>query len=361
MVKQIAAEYGEDVLGDSTRLKAFFRDPAKDGSKPLSIAFGRCIEQGAYNALKTAAIPDERRRRKVAIAQRVRDEQGIDITLCGEALDLLEAALFGETSTAQPAPVAAVIKWFGSGDFVKINSGTFAMGSPEDEAERDDDEALHQVTVSSFYMGKYEVTRREWREMMGNNPGYFKGDNLPVELISWYDAVEYCNTRSLCEELTPAYRINGADVSWNRNAGGYRLPTEAEWEYACRAGTTGPFNTGNNITADQANYNGNYPYSNNPRGVYRKSAVEAGSFAPNPWGLYNMHGNVWEWCWDWYGSYGSGSLTDPAGLSAGNFRVLRGGSWSSDGGRLRSAYRYGTTPNRGGDAGFRLVRSGSGV
>jgi formylglycine-generating enzyme required for sulfatase activity len=247
--------------------------------------------------------------------------------------------------------------------FVRINGGTFTMGSPANEPEREDNEGpQHQVTVSAFYMGKYEVTQKEYQEVMGTNPSYFKGPNLPVEQVSWFDAVEYCNKRSQKEGLTPAYTISGAGnnraVTWNRNANGYRLPTEAEWEYACRAGTTTPFSTGNNITTDQANYNGNYPYNNNAKGAYRKKTTPVGSFAPNPWGLYDMHGNVWEWCWDWYGDYSSGAQTDPDGAASGSYRVERGGSWISDASFARSVYRGYNVPyyRISSGFGFRLVR-----
>jgi formylglycine-generating enzyme required for sulfatase activity len=242
-------------------------------------------------------------------------------------------------------------------DFVKIPGGTFTMGSPANEPERRADEVQHQVTVSTFYLGKHEVTQKEWREVMGNNPSRFQGDNLPVELVSWYEAVNYCNKRSQREGLTPAYTIDGTNVSWNRNANGYRLPTEAEWEYACRAGTSGPFSTGNNISTDQANYEGNYPYNNNAKGAYRGKTVDVGSFAPNPWGLYEMHGNVYEWCWDWYGGYTSGAQTDPAGPASGAKRVLRGGSWGNVAWYLRSAARVSVGPSfRDNGLGFRLVR-----
>jgi formylglycine-generating enzyme required for sulfatase activity len=245
-----------------------------------------------------------------------------------------------------------------SGDMVRIQGGTFTMGSPSSERERYDNEGpQHRVTLSSFYMGKYEVTQKEWQALMGTNPSYFKGDNLPVEYVSWYDAVNYCNARSKKEGLTPAYTVSGTNVTWNRKANGYRLPTEAEWEYACRAGTTGPFNTGNNITTSQANYDGNYPYNGNAKGQYRGKTTAVGSFPPNAWGLYDMHGNVWEWCWDWYGSYSSGARTDPTGASSGSYRVYRGGCWCTYGLLLRSAYRsYYNPDDRGSILGFRLVR-----
>jgi formylglycine-generating enzyme required for sulfatase activity len=251
-------------------------------------------------------------------------------------------------------------------DMVRINGGTFMMGSPESEAERLNNEDRHQVTVSGFLMGKYEVTQAEYQALMGNNPSNFKGDKLPVEQVSWFDAAEYCNKRSLREGLTPAYTISGSGdnrmVTWNRNApdqrsAGYRLPTEAEWEYACRAGTTTPFSTGGNITTSQANYDGNSPYNNNAKGSYRETTTPVGSFPSNAWGLYDMHGNVEEWVWDWIGSYSSGVQTDPLGASSGSYRVVRGGSWHGNGQVLRSAYRYGSTPSvRGSYLGFRLVR-----
>jgi formylglycine-generating enzyme required for sulfatase activity len=241
--------------------------------------------------------------------------------------------------------------------FVRIQGGTFTMGSPASEVERSGDEVQHQVTVDSFYMGKYEVTQKEWAAVMGSNPSYFKGDNLPVEKVSWFDAIDYCNKRSQREGLTPAYTRNGDNVTWNRGANGYRLPTEAEWEYACRAGTTAPFNTGNNVTTSQANYDGNYPYNGNAKGQNRRRTWNVGSGTANAWGLYDMHGNVLEWCWDWYGAYASGAQTDPAGAASGSTRVIRGGSWGLDAHILRSASRRSWTPSfLDGDFGFRLVR-----
>jgi formylglycine-generating enzyme required for sulfatase activity len=265
---------------------------------------------------------------------------------------------------------------------VRIEGGTFAMGSPASELGRYDGELQHRVTVSSFYMGKYEVTQKEWWDIMGYSPSEFSGDNLPVENVSWYDAVEYCNQRSLREGLTPAYTIDKSRkdpnnrndafdglrwmVIWNRNANGYRLPTEAEWEYACRAGTTTPVSTGNNITTGQANYNGLLYADNNPlytRGTYRGKTTPVGSFAANAWGLYDMHGNVSEWCWDWGGEYPRGVQTDPTGAGTGQGRVVRGGAWDNPAEFLRSAYRGGYSSGymsgcRYNYIGFRLARNG---
>ena len=280
--------------------------------------------------------------------------------------------------------------------FVWIKPGTFMMGSPSDEPERRLNEPYYQVILTKgFYMSKYELTVGEFRRFINDsgyvtdaekgidgvfggyayidhnyfpvsdanwdNPYFDQNENHPVSLVSWFDAIHYCNWLSEQEGLTPAYMINGNDVIWNRNANGYRLPTEAEWEYACRAGTTTPFNVGWNITSDQANYNAEHPYNGNPGGEYRAQAIEVGSFEPNAWGLYDMHGNVLEWCWNWdYNSdldYPSRTLTDPLGPSSGPHRVLRGGSWYWYGNSVRSARRgsaYGAPIAT--HIGFRLVR-----
>jgi formylglycine-generating enzyme required for sulfatase activity len=253
-------------------------------------------------------------------------------------------------------------------NFVRINGGTFQMGS---DNGKDNEKPVHTVTITGFYMGKYEVTQKEWYDVMGTTVRqqrdkadkswsiYGEGDNYPMYYVRWLEAVEYCNKRSQKEGLTPAYTISGTNVTWNRNANGYRLPTEAEWEYACRAGTVSPFSTGNNITTNQANYNGNNPYNNNAKGEYRQKTTPIGSFQANPWGLYDMHGNVWEWCWDWYGSYSSTAQTDPAGASSGSSRVRRGGGWLGSAGSVRSANRgYYDPDDRNDDIGFRLARNG---
>ena len=199
-------------------------------------------------------------------------------------------------------------------NFILVEGGTFSMGSPDSEAWRSDDEIQHTVTVSDFYMSAFEVTQAEYQAVIGSNPSAFSGEDLPVETVSWLDAIAYCNARSELEGLDPAYTIEGQTVTWNRIANGYRLPTEAEWEYACRAGTQTPFNTETSISAEECNYWGHYPYliednyfnqSNleTRPGVYRETTVEVGSFQPNAWGFYDMHGNVGEWVWDYYGDY----------------------------------------------------------
>lgn len=256
--------------------------------------------------------------------------------------------------------------------FVLIKGGSFRMGSPAAEPWRGADETEHSVTVSDFYISKYEVTQEEYQKVMGSNPSTFSGGNLPVENVSWFDAIAYCNARSKAEGLTPAYTIDGQNASWNRGANGYRLPTEAEWEYASRAGTTTPFNTETSISAKEANYYGHYPYmiegnyfsQNNldtKPGEYRQKTVQVGSFSPNKWGLFDMHGNVSEWCWDYYGEYGAQThTTDPTGPAAGSLRVNRGGGWNDFAKHLRSAYRSSTPPDsKSHSLGIRLVRNAS--
>jgi len=233
-------------------------------------------------------------------------------------------------------------------NMVYIQGGTFMMGSPIIEPSHDNDEIQHQVTVSSFFMGKYEVTQKEYQEVMGINPSNFKGDNFPVENVSWYDAIEYCNKRSQKEGLTPVYTRGTNNVIWNKNANGYRLPTEAEWEYACRAGTISAYNTGESINDNTGWYSKNSDNKIHPVG--QKSA--------NRLGLYDIHGNVWEWCWDFYGNYSNEAQTDPLGISSGSNRIKRGGSWSDSAVYVRSAYRGGNDPYFGlNNLGFRLVRN----
>jgi formylglycine-generating enzyme required for sulfatase activity len=240
-------------------------------------------------------------------------------------------------------------------DFVRIEGGFFIMGSPASEVSRHRDETQRQVMVGAFYMGKNEVTQREYEQVMRTNPSKFFGASLPVERVSWFDAVAYCNARSIIEGLTPAYVIRETEILWDHNADGYRLPTEAEWEYACRAGTKAAFNVGNNITPNQANFDGNYPYNRQFKGRYRARTLTARSFSPNDWGLYDMHGNVYEWCWDQYKPYGTAASLDGSLSSPG---IIRGGSWTSEARFLRSANRASMDHTAKADyVGFRVARS----
>ena len=271
-----------------------------------------------------------------------------------------------ETSTAAPTegPVMQI-----SDEFVLIQGGTFQMGSPENEAWRSADETQHSVTVSDFYMSKYELTQKEYADIIGTNPSNFSGDDLPVENVSWLDAVAYCNARSESEGLIPAYTVDGQTVSWDRSANGYRLPTEAEWEYACRAGTTTPFYIAESPSAEQANYYGHYPYGIEDNyfsqgnltvqpGEYRQTTLPVGSFEANPNGLFDMYGNVGEWVWDYYGTYPTEAQTDPTGPESGTLRVYRGGGWNDFAKNMRSAYRAAMEQDKGSfNLGIRLVRN----
>ena len=219
-------------------------------------------------------------------------------------------------------------------EMIYVAPGSFTMGSPESEDGREDDERQHRVTLTKgFWLGKYEVTQAQWESVMGSDPTYFKGDDRPVENVSWNDCQEFIR-----EVNAEAERQFGSEV---------RLPTEAEWEYACRAGSIGAF-AGTGDLDSMGRYSGNSGDKTHP----------VGQKSPNAWGFYDMHGNVWEWCNDWYGSYPGGSVTDPAGAASGVGRVLRGGGWSSSARYCRSASRYWDYPGyRSGRGGFRLACS----
>ncbi len=257
-----------------------------------------------------------------------------------------------------------------------IQGGTFMMGSPEDEPWRGSDEARHGVRVSDFYLAPCELTRSMYERVTGEAlaPDGLEGlgGDAAASGMTWLQAVSFCNALSEQVGLMPAYVIDGEAVTWNRSADGYRLPTEAEWEYACRAGTTGPFNLEPSPSADtDANYYGTYPYGIEDSyfsqseltvapGVYRQQPIEPGSFSANAWGLYDMHGNVAEWVWDYYGPYDASGeeVVDPTGPERGTLRVNRGGGWNDFAKNLRSAYRAslpqdGSSPS----VGMRLARN----
>ena len=290
---------------------------------------------------------------------------GLEMFLC--ILDKVAPGRFSrEPTSAKPSPQAVsrsvrepeptFTVELGSGvplAMVYIPGGRFWMGSPESEPKRRDSEGpQHKVTVPAFYMGKYAVTQRQWRAVsllddverpLAPNPSCFKGDNLPVECVSWFDAVEFCQRLS---------RHTGHE---------YRLPSEAEWEYACRAGTSTPFHFGETISTDQANYNGDSIYGKGQKGMYRKKTTPVGSFDANRFGLYDMHGNVWEWCQDhWHENYEGAPIDGSAWLSSDESknRVVRGGSWDADPVFCRSAYRIWFDPGNDYDLlGFRVCCS----
>ena len=229
---------------------------------------------------------------------------------------------------------------------VRIPAGAFKMGSPRDEAEREAEEVLHAVTITkSFYMGVYEVTQAEFREVMGAGERDLKpffdsrrggGPDHPMEVMLWKGAEAFCKKLSARPEEVAAGRK-------------YRLPTEAEWEYACRAGTKTAFHFGDTLSSREANFNGNYPYGGAEKGKYLRVTAKVGSYEPNAFGLHDMHGNVAEWCADWYDPKGYANAEDedplgpPFGAHSddyGNFYlVVRGGSWLDDARACRSAYR----------------------
>jgi formylglycine-generating enzyme required for sulfatase activity len=240
-------------------------------------------------------------------------------------------------------------------ELVEIPAGEFIMGSPETEGDHDE-RPLHKVMLKSFFMGKYQITQAQWRVVanwpkvardLNPAPAFFQGDDLPVEQIFWLDAQEFCARLS------------------KHSGRNYRLPSEAEWEYACRAGSTTPFAFGETITAKIVNYDGSSPYGLAPQGMYRNKTVPVGSLGiANRFGLYDMHGNVWEWCLDiWHDNYAGAPNDGSAWQSDGNdsLRILRGGSWDYVGYGCRSAFRDRGKPELTSPFnGFRVVADGIG-
>jgi uncharacterized repeat protein (TIGR02543 family) len=281
-----------------------------------------------------------------------------------------DVTLFAMWGTEKQPPVNLI-------EMVWVQGGSFEMGKELNPGSGYSDVTpVHTITLTGFYMGKYEVTQAQYQSVMGSQPSqyYGIGDNYPVYNVSWYDALVFCNKLSIAEGLSPAYRISGStdpaawgsvptssNSTWNAvevvsGSTGYRLPTEAQWEYTAKGGNGSPGNytySGSNTAGDVAWYSDN----NSPRG-----SKPVGTKAPNGLGIYDMSGNVWEWCWDWYGSYSSGAQTDPMGASSGSSRVGRGGNWYNSAEGVRSAYRYLSSPyDRSGylTLGFRLARQDS--
>jgi formylglycine-generating enzyme required for sulfatase activity len=293
-------------------------------------------------------------------------------------------------------------------EMVSIPAGTFIMGSPENEPNRLNSEDQHSVTLTkSFYMSKYQVTQAQYQTIMGAGEDrttirYGKGNNYPIYNVNWYDAIVFCNKLSIKEGLNPVYSINGEtnpvkwgsiptsnNETWNRvsmdkNKNGYRLPTEAEWEYACRGNypnkaterNTKPFGIGDGtkMVSGMANFDATKSYDLNRGGEYDSTSstylnktTKVGSYTANNYGLYDMHGNLWEYCWDHSEGYSSDSQTDPTGGGRPFYgydpirnptRMIRGGCWNIDAGHLRSAGRVSASPSpRGKYSGFRLVRN----
>ena len=242
---------------------------------------------------------------------------------------------------------------------VRIPAGEFLMGSADtDPGGRDDEKPRHRVRISKpFYLGVYEVTQGEFEAVMGSNPSAFSKTGLlkespnldcsrfPVDGVTWYGAVEFCRRLSESPKEKQAHRV-------------YRLPTEAEWEYACRAGTNTVFHFGNSLSSSQANFNGNYPFGDAQKGPFLNRTTTVGSYAPNAFGLYDMHGSVNEWCADKFSRdyYRVSPVEDPIGPKQGTSPVIRGGDWYSDARDCRSAFRYADVPEGKFYAlGFRVV------
>ncbi len=273
-------------------------------------------------------------------------------------------------TSASPSPTPTKTPYTPEG-YVIIPAGEYMMGSPVDEMCRVDNETLHEVILTNdFFMKKCEVTQAEWQSVFGNNPSYFPGNNRPVERITWYDAVIYCNRISQNESLTPCYYedaefttvfdgippVTEGTVYWKTDAGGYRLPTESEWEYACRAGTTTAYNNGlDNLSC--------YEYDANlsPLAWYTINSDDQTHDVmqkqENNWLLHDMHGNIWEWVWDWLDSYPPGPVVDPAGPESGMDKIYRGGCWFDVPMICRSAFRNSISPQYSDHTiGFRTVR-----
>jgi formylglycine-generating enzyme required for sulfatase activity len=256
-------------------------------------------------------------------------------------------------------------------EMVLVQGGKFDMGDVMGDKEYDNEKPVHSVTLSSFYLGKTEVTFDEYdayctatNTEKSDDAGWGRG-NRPVINVSWFDAVEYCNWLSEKQNLTKVYTISGDKVTADWSATGYRLPTEAEWEYAARQrGQKVRFGNGKDIAdPSEINFDGSADYKKtySVSGQYREKTTPVGSFPANSLGLHDMSGNVWEWCWDWYGDYASGSQTNPHGAGSGSNRVLRGGSWINIPANARAARRgYGAPSDRFANYGFRLARAAGG-
>jgi uncharacterized protein (TIGR02996 family) len=234
----------------------------------------------------------------------------------------LQALLAGGMVPVRPRRVVADI------EFAWIPPGTFLMGSTAEELGYQSDETQHRVTLTrGFFLGVTPVTQAQWQFARGDNPSHFKGDTLPVEEVSWDDCQDFC--AKLGEKTGQRFR----------------LPSEAQWEYACRAGTASLFHFGATISTDQANYDGNRVFADGCQGTNRGKTTPVRTFQANAWGLYDMHGNVLEWCADWYGKYLLREKKDPLGAKTGEQRVLRGGSWVSDPRFCRAADRFKFPPD----------------
>ena len=314
---RMAGSAGSTLLGESVAGTLKYAPPEQIGESPgvKSGSYSDVYSFGKTCCYALFRTTEPKRRQWATIPEELADvlekciEQDIDQRHSGfeSVLPVLEAL-------AQPRPGDLLTIALSQGvemKFAWVPPGTFLMGSPASEKERAEDEQQHLVTLTKgFFLGSHPVSQAQWVAVKGSNPSRFGADNHPVEQVSWHDCVDFCRLLS------------------DRTGKRFRLPTEAEWTYACRAGTTTPFQFGETISTHQANYDGNQSYGPGTKGVSREQTTPGGAFPPNAWGLSDMHGNVWEWCSDMYPRKDKDAA-----------RVVRGGSWVSPPRRCRSAYR----------------------
>jgi len=329
-VARDVGEYSKTVLGEERR-PGFYSELAGEPFYFVPASFTRTDP-----AMAEAEI--ERRARELA-ARMVPQTPGTPDTLKREqrtGSSVLDSGAVGKSIQVK-LPGEVLMK------FSYCPAGSFMMGSPASEKDRTEDEAQVQVRISQgYWMGQTEVTQGQWKALMGSNPSRFKGDDLPVETVSWEEAQAFIEKLNQSVPLTSGWK--------------YALPTEAQWEYACRAGTESVFSFGDVLNGKQANCDGNYPYGTSTKGPNLEKTCDVASYQPNAWGLYDMHGNVWEWCRDaWDGRSKLAGGTDPMG-DVGSLRVRRGGSWRNYANDCRAANRSGITPGYADDdVGFRLA------
>ena len=394
ILQKLIAEQGKETLLNASKCKAFLADYTKNEYKKESRLLLQALDAGVQKAIDASQELPICKKQQIRL---LHEDYGLDAKIAADVVNALALVLRGDTarteiqgadserkqsSAVTSAPRASeevhgtavesrengsvISSPFGY-EMVHVPGGSFQMGDTVGGGYSGET-PVHTVTLSDFYIGKYEVTQALYQSVTGDNPSVlFKGGNLPVVSVSWYDAIEFCNKLSEREGLTPAYMGSGTGVTWNRNATGYRLPTEAEWEYAAKGGNGSPENY---KYAGSNDVNGVAWYKDNSG----RTTHAVGTKAPNGLGIYDMSGNVWEWCWDWYGNYSSGAQTNPTGASSPDSsafsnsllylrrllesnRVSRGGSWDSSAENVRSASRGNYYPSsRYGFIGFRLVR-----